>query len=186
MTVTGKTVLVGVAGGIAAYKAAWLVSRLRQLGACVQVVMTDAACRFVTPLTFETLSGRRVVTSLFENRPTPDPQHIAIAQAAQVAVVAPATANIIAKLAHGIADDALSTTLISTRAPIIVCPGMNDTMWANPAVQQNVQTLRDRGATIVGPGKGWLACGTEGIGRMAEPDEILEAVFEAAQRIPEP
>ena len=176
MNVKDKTIIVGVTGGIAAYKTAGLVSKFRQRGADVIVVMTDSACRFVTPLTFETLSGRKAVTSLFDDRPSPEPGHIAIADAAELAVVAPATANILAKMATGIADDALSTTLVALDAPIIVCPAMNARMWRHPTIEQNIKTLRERGVTIVGPGEGWLACGEKGIGRMADVDEILEAI----------
>lgn len=178
--IKGKCILVGVTGGIAACKAAALVSKLRQLEAEVRVVMTLSACRFVTPLTFETLSARPVITSLFDDRPSPSPEHIAIADAVDLAVVAPATANILAKMAGGIADDALSTTLLSIDVPVIVCPAMNDRMWRHPAVRANAATLAGRGVTFVGPDKGWLACGREGEGRMSDIDTIIEAIGQTA------
>lgn len=181
MGIKGKTVLVGVSGGIAAYKAADLVSKLRQLGAEVVVVMTPAACRFVTPLTFQAVSGRRVITSLFDDRPAPVPDHIALADEVDLAVIAPATADLLAKMAVGIADDALTTTLVSIHVPVIVCPAMNEKMWDHATVQENIRKLRERGVVIVGPGKGWLACGREGVGRLAEVDEILEAVCKLAE-----
>lgn len=180
MSVKGKTILAGVTGGIAAYKVAGLVSQLRQEGAEVIVVMTDAACRFVTPLTFETLSGRAVVTDLFDNRPSAAPEHIAIADAVDLAVVAPATADIIGKMAGGIADDALSTALLSIDVPLVVCPAMNDRMWRHPAVRRNIDIIRERGASIVGPEEGWLACGRRGVGRMADAGDILDAVCRLA------
>ena len=178
MSVSGKTILVGVSAGIAAYKAADLVSKLRQQGAQVIVVMTPAAAKFVTPLTFETLSGRAVVTSLFDDRPAPTPDHIAVADEADAAVVAPATADVLAKMAVGIADDALTTTLVAFDGPVIVCPAMNAKMWAHPTVGQNIQTLKERGVQIVGPASGWLACGYEGTGRLASVDDILAAASE--------
>jgi len=176
MSLNGKTILVGVSAGIAAYKAADLVSKLRQGGAQVIVVMTPAACRFVTPLTFETLSGRPVLTNLFDERPSPTPDHVALADQADAAVVAPATADVLAKMAVGIADDALTTALVTFDGPVVVCPAMNTKMWQHPTVGQNLDTLRARGVRVVEPGSGWLACGTEGVGRLADIEQILAAI----------
>jgi len=173
----GREILVGVTGGIAAYKAAHLVSLLVQEGAAVSVVMTEHAQRFVGPLTFQALSRRPVYTDLFAEGAY-DADHIALADRAEAAVVAPATANVIGKLAAGIADDLLSTVLVALRVPVILAPAMNEAMWNHPAVQANVETLRRRGVRFVGPEEGRLACGTEGLGRMAEPETILDAVIE--------
>lgn len=164
-------------GGIAAYKTADLVSLLAQEGAAVSVVMTEHATRFVGPLTFQALSRRPVYTDLFAEGAY-DTDHIALADRAEAAVVAPATANVIGKLAAGIADDLLSTVLVALRVPVILAPAMNEAMWNHPAVQANVETLRRRGVRFVGPEEGRLACGTEGLGRMAEPETILDAVIQ--------
>jgi phosphopantothenoylcysteine decarboxylase/phosphopantothenate--cysteine ligase len=174
-----REIVVGVTGGIAAYKAAELVSRLRQRGAGVTVVMTEAACRLVQPMTFAALSGRAVVTDLFEHPEHYETEHIALAQRADLAIVAPATANCLAKLAAGLADDALSTTLLSLTCPIVLAPAMNERMWRNPAVQHNVQVLRERGCHIVEPQEGWLACGERGQGRLADLDSLLAAAESA-------
>jgi len=171
----GREILVGVTGGIAAYKAAHLVSRLVQEGAAVSVVMTEHATRFVGPLTFQALSRRPVYTDLFAGGAF-EADHIALADRAEAAVVAPATANVIGKLAAGIADDLLSTVLVALRVPAILAPAMNEAMWNHPAVQANVETLRRRGVRFVGPEEGRLACGTEGLGRMAEPESILAEI----------
>ena len=168
-------VVLGVTGSIAAYKACELVRLLVKRGDDVRVVMTEAAQKFVTPLTFQTLSRNPVGTDQFAPVAEWRPEHISLADADAV-VVAPATANIIAKMAHGIADDLLSSTLLATRAPVFVAPAMNDGMLDNPATQANLETLRDRRATIIEPGCGELACGTEGKGRFADPAEIVEAV----------
>jgi phosphopantothenoylcysteine decarboxylase/phosphopantothenate--cysteine ligase len=170
-----RQVVVGVTGGIAAYKAAELVSRLRQRGAVVTVVLTAAAARFVQPLTFAALSGRRVITDLFAQPEHYEADHVALAQKAELAIVAPATANLLGKLAAGIADDALTTTLLALSCPIVIAPAMNHRMWANPVVQRNVAQLRELGYRIVEPQEGWLACGERGVGRLAELDAILEA-----------
>jgi phosphopantothenoylcysteine decarboxylase/phosphopantothenate--cysteine ligase len=176
-TLRGREILVGVTGGIAAYKTADLVSLLVQQEAGVSVVMTEHATRFVAPLTFQTLSRRPVYTDLFAEGAY-EADHIALADRAEAAVVAPATANAIGKLAAGIADDLLSTVLLAIRCPLLLAPAMNEAMWNHPAVQVNVETLRKRGVHLVGPETGRLACGTEGPGRMAEPESILDAVFE--------
>jgi len=177
----GREILVGVTGGIAAYKAALLVSRLVQEGAAVSVVMTEHAQRFVGPLTFQALSRRPVYTDLFAEGAY-DTDHIALADRAEAAVVAPATANVIGKLAAGIADDLLSTVLVALRVPVILAPAMNEAMWNHPAVQANVETLRRRRVRFVGPEEGRLACGTEGLGRMAEPETILAEIVRALTR----
>jgi len=171
----GREIVVGVTGGIAAYKAAELVSRLRQRKAAVTVIMTQAATRFVQPLTFAVLSGRRVITDLFEQPEHYEADHVALAQRAALAIVAPATANLLGKVAAGIADDALTTTLLSLQCPVVLAPAMNHRMWANRVVQQNVARLRELGYRIVEPEAGWLACGETGAGRLADLDTILQA-----------
>ncbi|MBQ8536437.1 MAG: bifunctional phosphopantothenoylcysteine decarboxylase/phosphopantothenate--cysteine ligase CoaBC [Clostridia bacterium] len=176
MRLKGKDVVVGVTGGIAAYKACELVSRLVKEGAQVYVVMTANAVRFVAPLTFETLSNHPVVTDTFDRPQTWEVEHIALAKRAALFCVAPATANILAKMAHGIADDMLSTTLLATKAPILVAPAMNTGMWTAPVTQENLAVLKARGAYQVGPEAGRLACGDAGAGRMAEPAAIVEEI----------
>jgi phosphopantothenoylcysteine decarboxylase/phosphopantothenate--cysteine ligase len=173
---TDRRVLVGVSGGIACYKACELVRALVQGGARVHVVMTRGAQEFVAPLTFQTLSGHPVATDTFSLTQESEIGHIRLADDAEVAVIAPATANVLAKLAHGIADDLLTTVLLATRAPLVLAPAMNVHMWEHAATQANVRTLIERGAEIVGPASGSLACGYEGAGRLADPAEIVEAV----------
>lgn len=182
-------VIVGVSGGIAAYKAAELVRELQRQGVEVRVVMTEAACKFVQPLTFAALTGYRVMTSLWDSSQAPDPaaaqngiDHIAEAQWGDALVVAPATANTLAKFAHGLADDFLSTVYLATTAPVLVAPAMNVNMWNHPATQANLETLRQRGVRIIEPGSGELACGMVGPGRMAEPAAIAEVVLNALNR----
>lgn len=177
----GRELIVGVCGGIAAYKTATVVSRLVQAGAGVTVVMTRAARRFVGAETFAALSGRQVFTSLWRSAAYEDPQHIRLTETADLCVIAPATANIIGKVAGGIADDLLSTLIMSTACPVLLAPAMNARMWQNPIVQRNVTTLREAGYTFVGPEEGWQACRTIGPGRMAEPETILETVVELLQ-----
>ncbi|MGE4490596.1 MAG: flavoprotein [Kiritimatiellales bacterium] len=179
-----KKILIGVTGGVAAYKAAGVVSALKQAGHDVQVAMTPAACRFVTPLTFAALSQKEVRTTIFPEHPTDKAQlfpHLYPSTEADLFAVIPATADIIAKIARGIGDDIVSVSALSIGAdcPRIFCPAMNPNMWANPAVQENVQTLEKRGWQRIGPGSGSTACGTEGTGRMIEPAEILEAINQA-------
>jgi phosphopantothenoylcysteine decarboxylase/phosphopantothenate--cysteine ligase len=174
---SGLNVLLGVSGGIAAYKAADLASKLTGAGAIVNVVMTANACELVTPKTFEAVTGRTVHTSLWSEPEEFRIGHISLADQADIVVVAPATANIIAKIATAMADDLLSTTLCAAwNKPTLVAPAMNSNMWSNPAVQANVEKIRQRDVHIVGPETGRLACGTEGVGRMAEPAAILEAI----------
>ncbi|MBE5783358.1 MAG: bifunctional phosphopantothenoylcysteine decarboxylase/phosphopantothenate--cysteine ligase CoaBC [Clostridiales bacterium] len=176
MALEGKNVVLGVTGGIAAYKACELCSRLRKAGAQVYVIMTKNACEFVAPLTFETLSNHPVVTDTFKRPDTWEVEHIALAKRADLFVIAPATANIMAKMAHGIADDMLSTTVLATRAPVLIAPAMNTGMWENIATKANVETLKARGVHFVGPDGGYLACGDSGAGRMSEPVAIFEEI----------
>ena len=168
-------IVLGVTGSIAAYKACELVRLFVKAGHDVRVVMTPAASEFVTPLTFQTLSRNAVGIDQFAFPAQWKPEHIAYADADAI-VVAPATANIIAKMAHGIADDLLSSTLLATRAPVFVAPAMNDGMWDNPATQANIAAIKARGVTVVDPDSGSLACGTEGKGRFAAPEAIFSAV----------
>ncbi len=177
-------IVVGVTGGIAAYKTCYVASQLVQRGAGVTCVMTRSARRFVTPLTFETLTGRKVLTSLWRSNVSSDPQHIHLAQRADLCIVAPATANIIAKIAHGIADDVLSTVLIALQCPLIVAPAMNSAMWANRVVADNIRRLTEIGHEIVGPATGWQACRTIGPGRMEEPDVIVAAAIDKLAAMP--
>ena len=176
MDLTGREIVLGVTGGIAAYKSAELVSRLRHLGARVHVIMTRNATEFVSPLTFQTLSANQVVTDTFQAPEYWNVEHVALAKLAEVFVIAPATANIIAKMAAGIADDMLSTTVLATKAPVLLAPAMNTGMWTADATQANVKTLKARGVRFTGPESGMLACGDEGAGRMSEPEAIAEAV----------
>jgi len=183
-------VTVGVTGGIAAYKAAELVRALQRRALDVRVVMTEAACRFVQPLTFAALTGHKVITSLWEDAAgAPEIateqsgiEHIAEAQWTDALVVAPATADILAKFAHGLADDFLTTMYLATTAPVLAAPAMNVNMWSHPATRANLELLRERGMRIVEPGTGELACGMVGAGRMAEPEAIADAVLAALGR----
>lgn len=174
----GKTIVFGVAGGIAAYKVVDVVSKLKKQGARVFVVMTKNACAFVTPLTFETMSVNPVVVDTFERPQTWEVEHIALAKKADLFCIAPATANIIAKMANGLADDMLSTTILATTAPVLLAPAMNTNMWLAPATVKNVQTLKGRGVQLIGPGDGFLAEGIYGPGRMSEPDEIVAKIID--------
>ena len=176
MNLEGKQIVLGVTGGIAAYKACELCSRLRKAGAQVYVILTKNACRFVSPLTFETLSNHPAVTDTFDRPETWEVEHVALAKRANLFVIAPATANILAKMACGIADDMLSTTVLATKAPILAAPAMNTGMWENAATRQNVEALKSRGVHFIGPEGGYLACGDTGAGRMSEPADILDAI----------
>ena len=182
MDLTGKEIVLGVTGGIAAYKSAEIVSRLRHSGANVHVIMTRNATEFVAPLTFQTLSANQVVTDTFEAPEYWNVEHVALAKLADIFVVAPATANILAKMASGIADDMLSTTLLATKAQILVAPAMNTGMWTAPATQNNVKVLKERGVRMIGPESGMLACGDEGAGRMSEPEMIVEEICRILSR----
>src|SRR2546421_1105521 len=174
-------ITLGVTGGVAAYKAAELVRRLQQDGFTVQVVMTRSACEFVTPLTFAALSGQRVITDLFaesggEANLESAIEHIAVAQRTDLLLVAPATADVIAKFARGIADDFLTTLHLASTAPVVIAPAMNVNMWNHAATQENVEMLRARGVKIVDPAEGYLACGMIGAGRLAGQEDIIAAV----------
>lgn len=175
----GRTVVVGLSGGIACYKAAEIVRLLRTGGAQVRVIMTRAAQEFITPLTLQTLSGAPVATELFDLTQESEIGHIALADAAEALIVAPATANVIGKAAAGIGDDLLTTVLLATRAPVLLAPAMNVHMWENPLVQANLERLRAHGWRIIDPGVGSLACGYEGAGRLAEPAVVVAEVERA-------
>jgi phosphopantothenoylcysteine decarboxylase/phosphopantothenate--cysteine ligase len=169
-------VLIGVTGGVAAYKTAAVVSRLVQDGLGVTVVMTAAAQQFVGPATFRALTGRRVYSEVFDASDCPLGPHIELARAAQLLCVAPASADYLAKAAHGLADDLVSTLTLSFNGPVLVAPAMNTEMWDKPSVQRNVAALTADGVQMIGPGDGWLSCRDRGAGRMAEPDEIIAAI----------
>ena len=173
-------VALGVTGGVAAYKAAELVRLLQEKGLDVQVVMTRSAREFVTPLTFAALSGRKVITELFGGEPNLESaiEHIAVAQSIDALVIAPATADVIARIAHGIADDFLTTLVLASTVPLIIAPAMNVNMWENTTTQQNLQTLRARGAQVIDPDEGYLACGMTGSGRLASVESITRVVLE--------
>ena len=173
---SGYEILTCVCGGIAAYKVCEVVSKLVQRGAGVTVAMTRSAKKFVGPTTFQALTGRPVLTSLWSAADPEDVQHIALTGAADLVLIAPATANILGKIASGIADDVVTTLVISAASPVILAPAMNERMWANAIVQENMANLKRCGFTMVGPGEGWLACRSIGPGRMAEPSEILDIV----------
>lgn len=176
---SGKRILVGLAGGIACYKTATVVSRLVQRGAEVTVLMTESATRFIAPLTFESLSGRQVYTSQWEQVESRDSQHVALARAADLLVIAPASANTVAKLAAGLCDNAVTTVAcaLPRSTPVLLAPAMNAQMWENPITQRNLDTLRQvLGYHTIGPETGWQACRTQGPGRMSEPEAIVEAV----------
>ncbi|MHA0857304.1 bifunctional phosphopantothenoylcysteine decarboxylase/phosphopantothenate--cysteine ligase CoaBC [Paenibacillus sp. CMAA1364] len=172
----GKKIVLGVTGGIAAYKAATLVSQLVQKGADVHVIMTTSAQQFITELTLQTLSKNLVYSDTFDEREPSVVSHIHLADVADLVIIAPATANIIAKMAHGFADDMLSTTLLATTAPVMVAPAMNVHMYQHPAVIENMRILRTRGVSFIEPGEGLLACGYVGKGRMEEPENIITMI----------
>jgi len=177
-----KTIVLGITGGIAAYKAADIASKLTQAGAKVEVVMTESATKFIAPLTLRNLTGRPVVTSMWELSSEFSIEHVALAEAADVVVIAPATANIIAYLAAGIADDMLTCTVLATKAPVIVAPAMNVNMFQNPITQENLAKLKARGFTIVGPAYGRLASGKMGLGRLAEVEQIIGTIKQVLGR----
>ena len=177
----GKTVLLGVSGGIAAYKSAALASMLKKLHADVHVLMTENATQFITPVTFESLTGNKCVTDTFDRNFQFNIQHISLAKKADAVLVAPATANVLAKFAHGLADDMLTTTVLACTCPKIVAPAMNTRMYENPITQDNLQTLRKYGFTIIEPATGHLACGDTGAGKMPEPEELCDWLLQAIQ-----
>jgi phosphopantothenoylcysteine decarboxylase/phosphopantothenate--cysteine ligase len=184
----GPNILLGVSGGVAAYKAVDLASKLTAAGAKVNTVMTENACRFICPKSFEAVTNSAVFTGLWDTNAEFKTSHISLVDWADIVVVAPATANIIGKIANGICDDLLSTTLCVSWPLIkswaaLLAPAMNDNMWNNPAVQRNIRTVKEMGFQLIGPVEGRLACGTEGIGRMSEPQDILEAIEKIASKI---
>lgn len=176
---SGKTVVLGVTGGIACFKAAALASMLKKQHADVQVLMTENATKFVTPLTFEQLTGNKALVDTFDRNFVHSVEHIAVADRADFVLIAPATANVIAKLAHGLADDMLTTTVLACRCKKAIAPAMNTGMYENPVTQDNIETLRHYGWEIVDPASGHLACGAEGKGRLPEPEDLLEVVLHA-------
>ena len=179
MSLAGRELILGVTGSIAAYKAVYLLRELTRLGACVTVCLSEHAREFVGALTFRTLSGRPVLTNLFDPQSADAVEHVALAERADAIVVAPATANLLAKAAHGIADDFLTTLLLAARRPLVIAPAMDGGMWEHPAVVANVATLRGRGVAVLEPDAGALASGLSGKGRFPEPDAIVEAIRRA-------
>lgn len=177
----GKTVLLGVSGGIAAYKSAPLASMLKKLHADVHVLMTENATQFITPVTFESLTGNKCIVDTFDRNFQFNVQHISLAKKADAVLVAPATANVLAKFAHGLADDMLTTTVLACTCPKIVAPAMNTRMYENPITQDNLQTLRKYGFTVIEPATGHLACGDTGAGKMPEPEELCDWLLQAIQ-----
>ena len=172
----GKTVVIGVSGGIAVYKTLDVVSRLRKLGVNVNVIMTKSATEFVTPLSFQSLSQNYVVCDMFEDPKTWDVEHISLSKRADVFLIAPATANVIGKIANGIADDMLTTTVMATKAKVLIAPAMNTNMYENPILQRNINTLKELGYNFVEPESGRLACGDTGKGKLASPETIVDEV----------
>ena len=179
MILKNKTVLLGVSGGIAAYKSASLASLLVKAGADVHVIMTEHATNFINPITFETLTNHKCVTDTFDRNFEFHVEHVALAQKADVIMVAPATANVIAKLAHGLADDMLTTTILASKAPKIIAPAMNTGMYENPVTQDNLSLLRKYGMEVITPASGRLACGDTGAGKMPEPETLFEHIVRA-------
>ena len=176
---TNKTILLGVTGGIAAYKSAYLASALTKLHANVEVIMTEHATRFIAPLTFEQLTGRRCMVDTFDRNFSHQVEHIALADRADLVLIAPATANVCAKLAHGLADDMLTTTVLACTCPKLIAPAMNTHMFENPVTQDNLDILRRYGWEVIAPGSGHLACGAVGPGRMPEPQDLVEHILRA-------
>ena len=177
-----KTVVIGVSGGIAVYKTLDVISRLRKLGVNVNVIMTKSATEFVTPLSFQSLSQNYVVCDMFEDPKTWDVEHISLAKRADAFLIAPATANVIGKIANGIADDMLTTTVMATKAKVLIAPAMNTNMYANPIVQKNISTLKELGYNFVEPESGRLACGDTGKGKLASPETIVDEVVKLLSR----
>ena len=171
-----REILIGVTGGIAAYKTADLTSKLVQAGARVTVAMTESATKFVGPTTFEALTGRPVYRGMFDPVEHHQGEHIGLARRAELYVVAPATANFIARSANGLADDLVSTLMLTVTCPVLIAPAMNTEMWNKPATQRNLKQVEEDGVQLVQPGSGWLSCGQVGPGRMAEPAEIYEQI----------
>lgn len=185
--VEGKSIFVGISGGIAVYKVCTLVSRLAQAGADVTVAMTPAAVKFVAPITFQALSGNHVYTSSWEHVESKDPQHISLADDCDAAIVAPCTMDMLAKLVHGRTDDVVTLILSAVNrssTPVLLAPAMNDQMWTQPSNQRNVALASEDGFTLVGPGHGWQACRHTGTGRMSEPHDLARALCEALGAAP--
>jgi phosphopantothenoylcysteine decarboxylase/phosphopantothenate--cysteine ligase len=180
----GLNVLLGVSGGVAAYKAVDLAGKLTAAGAAVKTIMTENACQFIMPKSFEAVTRSPVYTSLWTGPEEFRGDHMGFLDWADIVVIAPATADIIGKIANSICDDLLSTTICACwNKPTLVAPAMNENMWNNPAVQQNVRTIKKMGFELIGPEKGRLACGTEGLGRMSEPQDILNAIMKIASKV---
>lgn len=179
---SGKTVLLGITGGIAAYKMANVASALRKTGAEVHCILTQNATQFITPLTFETLSNNRCIVDTFDRNFQYDVAHVSLAKKADVILIAPATANVIAKLAHGLADDMLTTTVLASRCPKLIAPAMNTAMLENPATQENLATLRRYGFTVIEPATGMLACKDVGSGKLPEPEVLCEEIYRVIGR----
>lgn len=182
---SGVNVLVGVGAGIAAYKTCQLVSRLAQSGASVTVAMTESAAKFVTPLTFQALSGRPVYSSAWEHIESADPQHVSLARNCHIAIVAPCTMDLMAKLATGRCDDVVTLILSAidrAKTPVLLAPAMNAAMWGQPSTQRNLTTLKSDGFSFIGPDDGWQACRTSGPGRMSEPDALFDALVASIKR----
>lgn len=179
-SLSARRIIIGLTGGIACYKVANVVSALAQAGAEVTVAMTDAATRFVAPLTFQALSGRPVYTNQWEHIESSDPQHISLARAADLMLIAPCSMDMLAKLAAGRCDDVVSliaSAIDRQRQPTLLAPSMNAVMWNQPATQRNLKQLEVDGYRLIAPGEGWQACRTEGVGRLPEPDELLKAII---------
>lgn len=181
-----KHIVIGVTGGIAVYKILEVASKLRKLGYSMNTIMTKNACEFVQPLAFQTITNNYVVTDTFERPYTWDVEHIALAKKADVMLIAPATANIIGKIANGIADDMLSTTVMAARGPVIIAPAMNTAMYENPIVQENIAYLKDKGYLFIEPDSGWLACGDLGSGKLPAPEKIVEYVVDVLEQVEAP
>ena len=177
MLLENKTVLLGVTGGIAAYKSASLASKLVKAGAEVRVIMTENATNFINPITFESLTGHKCVVDTFDRNFEFKVEHVALAQKADVIIIAPATANVMAKLAYGLADDMLTTTVLASKAPKIIAPAMNTGMYENPATQHNIEILKGYGMEVITPASGYLACGDVGAGKMPEPEDLYEHIL---------
>jgi phosphopantothenoylcysteine decarboxylase/phosphopantothenate--cysteine ligase len=178
LMLTGKTILLGVTGGIAAYKSAALTSALIKLHANVEVVMTENATKFITPLTFEQLTGRKTLVDTFDRNFTHQVEHISLADRTDLVIVAPATANVCSKLAHGLADDMLTTTILACKCPKLIAPAMNTNMYENPVTQDNLQLLRNYGWNVIEPASGRLACGAVGKGKMPEPELLVQHILQ--------
>ena len=170
----GVNIVIGITGGIAAYKVCSIISHLKNEGANVDVIMTKSACEFITPLTIETLSGNKVIVDMFDTPDYREVKHISLANKADIFLICPATANIIGKVANGIADDMLSTTIMAATAPVVFAPAMNNGMYQNPIVQDNINKLKSFGYRFVGPAMGKLACGYDGIGKLEKNEKIVE------------